>query len=130
MLSGVPGVSPARLVVIGAGVAGGNAALLAGRMGARVVALDKYPAKLHHLEEVGQGRRTTSSELAIEGEIRDADAVIGAVLVPSSTAPKVLTAEMVVSMPVGAVLVDLAIDQVGCFETSRETTHDEPGVPA
>lgn len=128
LLGGVPGVIPGKVVVIGAGVAGTNAAMIAAGMGARVTVLDKAAAKLQILDLAYKGRMITlsSNRLTIEEQIRDADLVIGAVLVPGASAPKVVTRQMVTEMRRGAVMVDIAIDQGGCFETSHETTHENP----
>lgn len=128
LLGGVPGVMPAKVVVIGAGMAGANAAMMAAGLGARVVVLDKDSTKLQALDALYRGRILTlsSNTLTIEEQVRDADLVIGAVLLPGAAAPKLVTEQMVKEMKRGAVLVDIAIDQGGCFETSRETTHREP----
>jgi alanine dehydrogenase len=128
LLGGVPGVMPAKVVVIGAGIAGTNAALMAMGLQATVVALDKDLAQLRHLDLVFGGRLLTlaSNQLTIEEQLADADLVIGSVLVPGASAPKLVTEDMVRGMKRGSVLVDIAIDQGGCFETSRETTHEDP----
>ncbi len=128
LLGGVPGVMPAKVVVIGAGMAGANAAMMAAGLGARVVVLDKDSTKLQALDALYRGRILTlsSNTLTIEEQVQDADLVIGAVLLPGAAAPKLVTEQMVKEMKRGAVLVDIAIDQGGCFETSRETTHREP----
>jgi len=128
LLGGVPGVMPAKVVVIGAGIAGTNSALIAMGMQATVIAIDNDIAKLRSLDLLYGGRilTLTSNQLTIEEQLRDADLVIGAVLVPGASAPKLVTEAMVRSMKRGAVLVDIAIDQGGCFETSRETTHENP----
>lgn len=128
LLAGVSGVKPAKVVVIGAGMAGSNAAVIAMGMQADVVALDKDIRKLRQLDQMYLGRILTlsSSQLTVEQELADADVVIGAVLIPGAAAPKVVTEEMVRGMKRGTVLVDVAIDQGGCFETSRETTHSDP----
>ncbi len=128
LLGGVPGVMPAKVVVIGAGIAGTNSAIMAMGMQATVIALDKDIAKLRNLDLLyhGQMLTLTSNRLTIEEQVSDADLVIGSVLVPGASAPKLVTEDMVRSMKRGAVLVDIAIDQGGCFETSRETTHDDP----
>lgn len=128
LLGGVPGVMPAKVVVIGAGMAGMNAAMMAAGLGARVVVLDKDVAKLQALDALYRGRILTlsSNVLTIEEQVRDADLVIGAVLLPGASAPKLVTEQMVKEMKRGSVLVDIAIDQGGCFETSRETTHQHP----
>ena len=128
LLGGVPGVMPAKVVVIGAGIAGTNAALMAMGLQATVVALDKDLAQLRNLDLLFDGRRLTlaSNYLTIEEQLADADLVIGSVLVPGASAPKLVTDDMVRGMKRGSVLVDIAIDQGGCFETSRETTHEDP----
>jgi alanine dehydrogenase len=128
LLGGVPGVMPAKVVVIGAGMAGTNAAMMAAGLGARVVVLDKDVRKLQALDALYQGRLLTlsSNMLTIEEQVIDADLVIGAVLLPGASAPKLVTETTVKGMKRGSVLVDIAIDQGGCFETSRETTHQNP----
>jgi len=128
LIGGVAGVPPARIVVIGGGVVGTNAARMAVGLGAEVSILDRSIARLRDLDELFGGRvRTRFSTLdAVEEEVFAADAVIGAVLVPGASAPKLVTRKMLKSMRRGAVLVDVAIDQGGCFETSRATTHAEP----
>ncbi|MFT3965987.1 MAG: alanine dehydrogenase [Sphingobium sp.] len=128
LLGGVPGVSPSRIVVIGGGVVGTHAARIAVGMGAQVTIIDASLPRLRQLDELFEGRvRTRLSTLeAIEQEISEADAVIGAVLIPGESAPKLIKRPMLSLMKRNAVLVDVAIDQGGCFETSRPTTHDEP----
>ena len=128
LLGGVAGVSPARVVVIGGGMAGSNAAVIAMGMQADVVVLDIDIDKLRSLDSLYQGRIVTlhSNKLTLEDQVLVADLVIGTVLVPGAAAPKLVTEEMVRSMKRGAVLVDVAIDQGGCFETSEETTHTDP----
>ena len=128
LLGGVPGVLPARVVVIGGGVVGFNAAQMAVGMGAEVTILDRDPAALERLDSHFEGRARTlySGRAALAAEIASADLVIGAVLVPGAAAPKLVTRAMLASMKPGAVLVDVAIDQGGCFETSRATTHADP----
>lgn len=128
LIGGVSGVQPARVVVIGAGVAGMNSVAVASGLWADVVLLDKDISKLHAADRMYQGRVRTvaSNRLSLEEEVAQADLVIGAVLVPGAKAPKLVTNEMVRGMKPGAVLVDIAIDQGGCFEDSRPTTHDEP----
>ncbi|PSL58598.1 L-alanine dehydrogenase [Saccharothrix carnea] len=125
---GVPGVHPARVVVIGGGVAGLNAAAIAVGMGADVQVLDTNVDRLRHIDALYQGRlRTvTSNRYAVEQAVREADLVIGAVLVPGAKAPKLVSNELVADMKPGAVLVDIAIDQGGCFADSRPTTHADP----
>ncbi len=128
LLGGVPGVPPAKVVVLGGGVVGLNAALIALGMQADVWVLDKSVERMRELEIALDGRVTLamSNRLQIEEVLADADMVIGAVLVPGALAPKLVTREMLALMKPGTVLVDVAIDQGGCFETSHATTHDEP----
>ncbi|TWP53262.1 alanine dehydrogenase [Lentzea tibetensis] len=125
---GVPGVAPARVVVIGGGVAGLNAATIAVGMGADVQILDTNVDRLRQIDAQFQGRLRTlaSNSFAIEQAVKEADLVIGAVLVPGAKAPKLVTNALVADMKPGSVLVDIAIDQGGCFEDSRPTTHAEP----
>ena len=128
LLGGVPGVPPARVVILGGGVVGTQAARVAVGVGADVTILDKSLPRLRQLDDMFQGRvRTRFSSLeSIEQEIALADAVIGAVLVPGAAAPKLVTRPMLKLMKPGSALVDVAIDQGGCFETSHPTTHAEP----
>ena len=128
LLGGVPGVQPAKVVVIGGGVVGTEAARMAVGMGARVTVLDKSLPRLRELDDIFFGRIVTRypTREAIAEEIASADVVIGAVLVPGATAPKLVTRAMLKTMKPGAVLVDVAIDQGGCFETSHPTTHADP----
>ena len=128
LLGGVPGVAPGKVVVIGGGVVGYNAAVIALGLGAQVTILDRSIDRMRHLEEVLSGRVTLlmSSRLQIAASVEDADLVIGAVLVPGALAPKLVTREMIAGMKEGAVVVDVAIDQGGCFETSHATTHADP----
>jgi alanine dehydrogenase len=128
LLGGVPGVAPGRVVVIGGGMVGYNAAVIAIGLGANVTILERSLDRMRHLEEVLSGRVSLvmSSSLQIEESLRDADVVIGAVLIPGAVAPKLITREMVAGMKDGSVLADVAIDQGGCAETSRPTTHSEP----
>lgn len=128
LLGGVPGVAPARIVVLGGGVVGTHAARMAVGLGAEVTIVDRSIPRLRQLDELFQGRvRTRVSTLeAIEHEISEADAVIGAVLIPGASAPKLVTRSMLSHMKRRAVLVDVAIDQGGCFETSHATTHADP----
>ena len=125
---GVPGVAPGRVVVIGGGMVGYNAAVIAIGLGANVTILERSIDRMRHLEEVLSGRVSLvmSSTLQIEESLREADVVIGAVLIPGAVAPKLITREMVEGMKEGAVLADVAIDQGGCAETSHPTTHSEP----
>lgn len=126
LLGGMPGVPPARVVVIGAGTAGSNAARIAAGMEASVTVLDLDVAKLAALELPGRVTTLASSRSVLEEQLATADLVVGAVLVPGARAPRVLTEEMVAAMPPGSVLVDLSIDQGGCAVTSRPTTHRDP----
>ena len=128
LLGGVPGVPPARVAIIGGGVVGTHAARMATGLGAEVVILDRSLPRLRQLDELFQGRaRTRFSTLqALEDEVLAADAIIGAALIPGATAPRLVSREHLARMKAGAVLVDVAIDQGGCFETSRPTTHAEP----
>jgi len=128
LMGGVPGVGPADVVVIGGGTAGYNAARVACGMGADVLVFDINIARLRELDAEFGGRIHTrySSSLELEGAVKRADLVIGAVLVPGAKAPKLVSNSLVAQMKPGAVLVDIAIDQGGCFEDSRPTTHDDP----
>ena len=128
LMGGVPGVGPADVVVIGGGTAGYNAARVASGMGAHVTVFDRNINKLRELDAEFGGRIRTrySSILELEGAVKRADLVIGAVLVPGAKAPKLVSNSLVAHMKPGAVLVDIAIDQGGCFEDSRPTTHDDP----
>jgi alanine dehydrogenase len=128
LLGGVPGVAPGRVVIVGGGVVGYNAAVIALGLGAQVTILERSIDRMRHLEEVLSGRVTLlmSSSLQIEASVTDADLVIGAVLIPGAVAPKLVTRQMIGEMKQGAVVVDVAIDQGGCFETSHPTTHADP----
>jgi alanine dehydrogenase len=128
LLGGVPGVAPGRVVIVGGGVVGYNAAVIALGLGAHVTILERSIDRMRYLEEILSGRVTLlmSSSLQVAASVADADLVIGAVLIPGAVAPKLVTREMIRSMKDGAVVVDVAIDQGGCFETSRATTHAEP----
>ena len=128
LMGGVPGVAPANVVVIGGGMAGDNAAAVAKGMGARVTVFDLNINTLRKIDaEYGGSIETRySSRLDLEDAVKEADLVIGAVLVPGAKAPKLVTNSTVAHMKSGAVLVDIAIDQGGCFEDSRPTTHDDP----
>jgi len=128
LLAGVPGVAPGKVLVIGGGVAGLNAAVIAMGMGADVTVLDRSLPRLAHIDALYHGRiKTLASTLhAIDREIKQADLVIGAVLVHGAKAPKLVTNAQVASMKPGSVLVDIAIDQGGCFEDSKPTTHADP----
>lgn len=128
LLGGVTGVRPAKVVVIGAGMGGFNAAAIASGMQADVTVLDVDFDKLRYIDSLYAGRIVTlsSNRLTLEEEVLSADLVIGTVLVPGASAPKLVTEDMVRQMKKGAVMVDVAIDQGGCFETSHETTHQDP----
>jgi len=128
LLGGVPGVDPAKVVIIGGGTVGFNACQMAVGMGARVVILDRSARVMRHLDAIFDSRLETvhSTADAIERHLVDADLVIGGVLVPGAAAPKLVTREHLKLMKPGSVLVDVAIDQGGCFETSHATTHAEP----
>lgn len=128
LLGGVPGVEPAKVLVIGGGVVGINAARMAMGMGADVTILDRSLERLKELDMIFGGRMKTiySTADALEQYALQADLVIGAVLIPGAAAPKLISRELISRMKAGAVLVDVAIDQGGCFETSRATTHQEP----
>ncbi len=128
LLGGVPGVAPGKVVVIGGGVAGLNAAVIATGMGADVTIIDRSINRLQYIDTTYGGRIKTlmSSKHAIEREVRAADLVIGAVLVHGAKAPKLVSNALVKQMKLGSVLVDIAIDQGGCFEDSKPTTHAEP----
>ena len=128
LLGGVPGVAPARVVILGCGVAGSHAAEMAVGFGAEVTLVDRSLPRLRELASLFNGRVKTAHSNAkdVAALVREADLVIGTVLIPGAAAPKLVTREMVRSMKPGAVVVDVAIDQGGCFETSRPTSHDEP----
>src|SRR5881394_1019981 len=128
LLGGVPGVAPGRVLVIGGGAVGYNAAVIALGLGANVTILERSADRMRYLDEILSGRVSLvmSSTLQIEESAVEADVVIGAVLIPGAVAPKLITREMVTAMKDGAVLADVAIDQGGCAETSRPTTHSEP----
>lgn len=128
LLGGVPGVSPARVVILGGGVVGVNAARMALGAGAHVAVLDKSIARLTELDALYGPRLETvyATSESVEGHVSRADLVIGAVLIPGATAPKLVTEKMLQEMKRGAVVVDVAIDQGGCFATSHPTTHDDP----
>ena len=128
LLAGVAGVAPGRCVVIGGGIVGYNAAVIALGLGAQVTILERSIDRMRHLEEILSGRVSLvmSSALQIQESVADADVVIGAVLIPGALAPKLITREMIAGMKEGSVLADVAIDQGGCAETSRPTTHSDP----
>lgn len=128
LLGGVPGVRPANVVIIGGGVVGTAAARVAAGMGANVTVLDRSIQRLSYLDDIFNGRLTTqyATAAATSDLLPTADMVIGAVLIPGAAAPKLIRREQLSVMKPGAVLVDVAIDQGGCFETSRPTTHHDP----
>jgi alanine dehydrogenase len=128
LLGGVAGVAPGRVVVIGGGIVGYNAAVIAIGLGANVTILERSIDRMRHLDEILSGRVSLvmSSTLQIEESIREADVVIGAVLIPGAKAPKLITRPMLGTMKSGAVFCDVAIDQGGCAETSTPTTHTDP----
>lgn len=128
LLGGVPGVAPAEVVVIGGGVVGANAAKVAAGIGARVTILDINLDRLRYLEDIMPKNVITlmSNTRNIREKVRDADLLIGAVLIEGARAPRIVTREMVQSMKPGAVIIDVAIDQGGCVETSKPTTHSNP----
>jgi len=128
LMGGVSGVRPARILVLGAGMAGANAAWIAAGMEAEVLVLDKNLDKLRFIDQIQKGRIVTlmSDRLTLEQRVREADAVIGSVLLPGAKAPVIVSEEMVASMRPGSVIVDIAIDQGGCVATSHMTTHSDP----
>jgi alanine dehydrogenase len=128
LLGGVSGVRPARVLIIGAGMSGLNAAWIAQGMEAEVVVLDKNINRLREIDRIHKGRILTlaSNRLSVEEAVISSDLVIGAVLIPGARAPKIVSEDVVKEMQPGAVLVDISIDQGGCFETSRMTTHSDP----
>ncbi|MBX7243913.1 MAG: alanine dehydrogenase [Candidatus Sumerlaeaceae bacterium] len=128
LLSGVPGVAPAEVLVIGGGVVGANAARIAAGLGAMVTILDVNLDRLRYLADIMPANVTTvmSNEFNIRKRLRDADLVVGAVLVTGARAPQLITRDMLKDMKPGAVIVDVAIDQGGCVETARPTTHEDP----
>ena len=128
LLGGVPGVPAAHVVIVGAGVVGTHAAQVAIGMGARVTVLDKNVDRLRHLDLLFGNRIHTlySNAQNLEDSVLDAELVVGGVLIPGAAAPKLVTRKMIAAMKKGAVVVDVAIDQGGCFETSHPTTHDDP----
>ncbi len=128
LLGGVPGVAPAKVTILGGGVVGTNAARMAVGMGADVVILDRSIRRMQQLDDIFKGAVKTvySTEDAVEEYVLGADLTVGAVLIPGAAAPKLVTADHVKRMDRGAVLVDVAIDQGGCFETAKATTHENP----
>jgi alanine dehydrogenase len=128
LLGGVPGVAPATAVVLGGGVVGTNAARIALGMGARVILIDRNLNRLRQLDDIFHGQVVTlaSNVSTVRESLRQADLVIGAVLIPGASAPRLVRRDMLGAMKKGAVMVDVAIDQGGCFETSQATTHSNP----
>jgi alanine dehydrogenase len=128
LMGGAPGVYPARVVVLGGGISGSNAAWIAQGMEAEVLLLDRNIAKLREVDRIHKGRIQTvaSNTYEIEKAVLEADLVIGAVLIPGAKAPTLVTDEMVRAMKPGSVLVDISVDQGGCFESTRATTHSKP----
>ena len=128
LLGGVPGVAPGNVCIIGGGIVGTNAAKIALGMGAKVTLVDLNLNRLRELDDIFGGRLYTvaSNSYNVEHAVREADLVIGGVLIPGAAAPKIVTKEMVAKMKKGAVIVDVAIDQGGCIETARPTTHSDP----
>lgn len=128
LLAGVPGVAPGKVVILGGGVVGRNAAQIAIGLGAEVVIIDRNGARMRELEQMFGSRVRTlySTAEEVSRQISTADVVVGAVLIPGAAAPRLVTRKMLSLMQPGAVIVDVAIDQGGCFETSRPTTHDDP----
>jgi alanine dehydrogenase len=128
LLGGVPGVPPANVCIIGAGVVGTNAAKIALGMGAKIMLLDTNLNRLREIDDIFAGKVYTvaSNAYNVENAVREADLVIGGVLIPGGSAPKIVTRTMVEKMKKGSVIVDVAIDQGGCIETARPTTHSEP----
>ncbi|MBK9166884.1 MAG: alanine dehydrogenase [Bryobacterales bacterium] len=128
LLGGVPGVAPANVVILGGGVVGTNAAKIAHGMGAHVSIIDKNLPRLRQLDDIFNGQVVTlaSNQYTVHESLKLADLVIGAVLIPGASAPKLVRRHTLASMKRGAVLVDVAIDQGGCFETSHPTTHTDP----
>jgi alanine dehydrogenase len=128
LIGGVPGVPRGRVSIIGGGVVGLNACKMALGLGAQVTILEMSHARMQYLDDIFQGRITTlmSNPLTIHESVKDADIVIGAVLIPGAAAPRIVTREMVSDMKDGAVIVDVAVDQGGCIETTHATTHSDP----
>src|SRR5689334_20189721 len=128
LLGGVAGVAPGRVLIVGGGMVGYNSAIIALGLGAQVTILERSIDRMRHLEEIMSGRVSLlmSSTLQIEESVREASLVIGAVLIPGAVAPKLITRQMIAEMKPGAVFADVAIDQGGCAETSKATTHSNP----
>ncbi len=128
LLAGVPGVEPGKVVVLGAGVVGASATRIAVGLGAQVTVINLDLDRLRYLDDLYQGRIVTRAvnEAAVEQAVCEADLVIGAVLVPGAKAPRLVSRAMVARMKPGAVVVDVSVDQGGCFETTKPTTHSDP----
>src|SRR5690242_4908708 len=128
LLGGVPGVAPGNVIVLGGGIVGTNAAKMALGLGAHVTIIDRSLNRLRELDDIFNGQVVTlaSNAWTIGENLKTADLVVGAVLIPGASAPKLVRREMIATMKRGAVVVDVAIDQGGCFETSHATTHTEP----
>lgn len=128
LISGVPGVAPAEIVILGAGTVGSNAAKIALGMGAHVTIIDTSTEKMRYLDDISHGNLTTlsSNRRHVADAVQQADLVIGGVLIPGAKAPKIVTRDMVTSMKPGSVIVDVSIDQGGCIETSKPTTFSDP----
>jgi alanine dehydrogenase len=128
LMGGVSGVRPAKVLVLGAGMAGMNAAWIAAGMEAEVVVIDRNLDRLRYIDQMQRGRIMTlmSDRLTIEQRVKESDVVVGTVLVAGARAPKLVTEEMIASMRAGSVVIDISIDQGGCFETSHMTTHSDP----
>ncbi len=128
LVGGVPGVPRGRISIIGGGVGGLNACKMAVGLGAQVTVLERSLGRMQYLDDIFAGRITTlmSNPVTIEESVRTADLVIGAVLIPGASAPKIVTRDMILEMKNGAVVVDVAVDQGGCIETTRPTTHSDP----
>jgi alanine dehydrogenase len=128
LLGGVPGVAPANVVILGGGIVGTNAAKIAVGMGAHVTIIDRSLNRLRQLDDIFGGEVITlaSNAWTISEALKTADLAVGAVLIPGASAPRLVRREMIATMKRGAVVVDVAIDQGGCFETSHATTHTEP----
>jgi alanine dehydrogenase len=128
LLGGVPGVAPANVVILGGGIVGTNAAKMALGLGAHVTMIDRSLNRLRELDDIFSGQLVTlaSNTWTIGENLKTADLVVGAVLIPGASAPKLVRREMIATMKRGALVVDVAIDQGGCFETSHATTHTEP----
>ena len=128
LLGGVPGVEPANVLIIGGGIVGTNAAFMAAGLGANVTVLDVYLDRLRYLDEIMSKnvKLVMSNPHNIKNYLKNADLVVGAVLIPGAKAPKLVTRDMLKLMREGSVIVDVAVDQGGCIETARPTTHDDP----